>query len=163
MGRPDRPRGQPPHENGGFGPDFHSSAGTAPALVAHIARSETGPTEELPMRRLLTALALLVVVSAFVAPSHAAAQQSLNVYLGGFSPSPEDARSRSGGRSDDVLVNNLNFLSFDIKEFSHVTLGGEWLVGLGERFDAGIGLGIYSKSVPSVYADLVNEDLSEIE
>src|SRR5688500_15563753 len=64
---------------------------------------KTGPTEELPMRRLLTALALLVVVSAFVAPSHAAAQQSLNVYLGGFSPSPEDARSRSGGRSDDVL------------------------------------------------------------
>jgi hypothetical protein len=115
------------------------------------------------MRRLLTALALLVVVSAFVAPSTAAAQQSLNVYLGGFSPSPEDARSRTDGRSDDVLVNNLNFLSFDIKEFSNVTLGGEWLVGLGERFDAGLGLGIYSKSVPSVYADLVNEDFSEIE
>ena len=115
------------------------------------------------MRRLPTALALLVAVSALAAPSNAAAQQSLNVYLGGFSPSPEDARSRTGGRSDDVLVNNLNFLSFDIKEFSNVTLGGEWLVGLGERFDAGLGLGIYSKSVPSVYADLVNEDLSEIE
>lgn len=115
------------------------------------------------MRRLLTGLALVAVVSGFAAASPAAAQQSFTVYLGGFSPSPEDARSRSGGRSDDVLVNNLSFLSFTIKDFSSVTVGGEWLVGLGDHLDAGLGLGIYSKSVPSVYSDLVNDDFSEIE
>jgi hypothetical protein len=115
------------------------------------------------MRRLLIASTLVAVVAGFVAPSPSAAQQSLNIYLGGFAPSSEDARSRNGGRSDDVLVNNLNFLSFNIRDFSNVTLGGEWLVGIGEHLDAGLGLGIYSKSVPSVYADLVNEDLTEIE
>lgn len=115
------------------------------------------------MRRLLIALTLVAVTAGFVAPSTSAAQQSFNIYLGGFSPAAADARSRSGGRSDDVLVNNLSFLSFNLKDFSNVTVGGEWLAGIGERFDAGLGLGIYSKSVPSVYADLVNEDLSEIE
>jgi hypothetical protein len=109
---------------------------------------------------------MLIVFSAAAvmsAPSPAAAQQSFNFYLGGFTPASEDSRSRSGGRSDDVLVNNLDFLAFNIKDFNNVTLGGEWLVALGNRAEAGIGLGIYSKTVPSVYADLVNEDLSEIE
>ena len=115
------------------------------------------------MRRLLIAVGLVALVTGFVAAPPSAAQQSLDLYLGGFAPSSEDARSRSGGRSDDVLVNNLNFLKFNIKDFTNVTVGGEWLVGLGDRFDAGLGLGIYSKSVPSVYADLVKEDFSEIQ
>ena len=115
------------------------------------------------MRRMLIVFSAAAIVSGLVAPAPAAAQQSFNFYLGGFTPASEDSRSRSGGRSDDVLVNNLDFLSFNIKDFNNVTVGGEWLVALGERAEAGIGLGIYSKSVPSVYADLVNEDLSEIE
>ena len=115
------------------------------------------------MRRMLIVFSAAAIVSGLVAPAPAAAQQSFNFYLGGFTPASEDSRSRSGGRSDDVLVNNLEFLSFNIKDFNNVTVGGEWLVALGERAEAGIGLGIYSKSVPSVYADLVNEDLSEIE
>ncbi len=115
------------------------------------------------MRRLLIAVGLVALVTGFVAAPPSAAQQSFDLYLGGFAPSSEDARSRSGGRSDDVLVNNLNFLKFNIKDFTNVTVGGEWLVGLGDRFDAGLGLGIYSKSVPSVYADLVKEDFSEIQ
>jgi hypothetical protein len=115
------------------------------------------------MRRMLIVFSAAAIVSGLVAPAPAAAQQSFNFYLGGFTPASEDSRSRAGGRSDDVLVNNLDFLSFNIKDFNNVTVGGEWLVALGERAEAGIGLGIYSKSVPSVYADLVNEDLSEIE
>ena len=112
------------------------------------------------MRRILIVFSAAAVISV---PSPAAAQQSFNFYLGGFTPASEDSRSRSGGRSDDVLVNNLDFLSFNIKDFNNVTVGGEWLVALGDRAEAGLGLGIYSKSVPSVYADLVNEDFSEIE
>ena len=114
------------------------------------------------MHRLLLVSSLVTAVTAFVAPTPSAAQQSFNISLGGFVPAGEDSRTRSGGRSDDVLVNNLNFLAFDFDDLSDVTLSGEWLAGLGSRFDAGVGLGIYSEEVPAVYADLVNEDLTEI-
>jgi hypothetical protein len=110
------------------------------------------------MRRTLTVLAL-----ALLSAAPAAAQQSVNFYFGGFSPLPEDSRSRSNGRSDDVLVNNLNTFEFDIDDFDSVTFGGEWLVALGNRAEAGLGLGFYSDSVDSFYRDLVNEDFSDIE
>jgi hypothetical protein len=111
------------------------------------------------MRRTLTVLAFALMSAA----SPAAAQQSFNFYLGAFTPSREDARSRSDGRSDDVLVNNLNVFDFEINDFDSVTFGGEWLVALGNHAEAGLGLGFYSDSVDSVYRDLVNEDFSEIE
>jgi len=111
------------------------------------------------MRRTLTVLAFALVSAA----TPAAAQQSVNFYFGAFTPAREDARSRSDGRSDDVLVNNLNVFAFDINDFDSVTFGGEWLVALGTHAEAGLGLGIYSDSVNSVYRDLVNEDFSEIE
>jgi len=111
------------------------------------------------MRRTLTVLAFALVSAA----TPAAAQQSVNLYFGAFTPAREDARSRSDGRSDDVLVNNLNVFAFDINDFDSVTFGGEWLVALGTHAEAGLGLGLYSDSVNSVYRDLVNEDFSEIE
>ena len=110
------------------------------------------------MRRTLTVLAF-----ALMAASPAAAQQSVNFHFGAVTPAREDARSRSDGRSDDVLVNNLNVFAFDINDFDSVTFGGEWLVALGSHAEAGLGLGIYSDSVDSVYRDLVNEDFTEIE
>ena len=111
------------------------------------------------MRRTLTVLAFALLSAA----SPAAAQQSVNLFLGGFSPLSEDSRSRSDGRSDDVLVNNLNVFDFEIDDFDSVTFGGEWLVALGNHAEAGLGLGFYSDSVDSVYRDLVNEDFSEIQ
>jgi outer membrane protein W len=110
------------------------------------------------MRRLISTCCLMFVAGAFVAPAPAAAQQSLNVYLGGFSPRGEDARD-----ADDVLVNNLDFLSFDVKDFASATFGVEWLVALNDRVEAGLGLGFSRKTVPTVYADFINEDGSEIE
>ena len=111
------------------------------------------------MRRTLSMLAFALISAA----SPAAAQQSVNFYLGAFMPAREDARSRSDGRSDDVLVNNLNVFDFQINDFDSATFGGEWLVALGSHAEAGLGLGIYSDSVDSVYRDLVNEDFTEIE
>jgi len=110
------------------------------------------------MRRLLLSLSATALVTAFIAPGTTYAQQSVNLWIGGFAPRGEDART-----NDDVLVNNLDFLSFDIKDFNGVTVGGEWLVALGDRFDAGLGLGLYSKTVTSVYADFVNANGLEIE
>ena len=44
-----------------------------------------------------------------------------------------------------------------------VTFGGEYLVGLGNYLDAGLGLGFAHSSVPSVYRSQINSDGSEIE
>ena len=116
------------------------------------------------MRRCLFSLSAIVLVTGLVAPPVASAQQSLNLYVGGFAPRSEDARI-----GDDVLVQNLvpnrdlDFLSFNINDFNGGTVGGEWLIALGDKFDAGLGLGFYQRTVPTVHAHFVNNDGSEIQ
>jgi hypothetical protein len=107
------------------------------------------------MRRILLVFA---IVAAVMTPSIASAQQSLNFSVGGFVPRGEDGRSR-----DDVLVNNLDFLAFNIKDFSGASVGAEWLAALGDRFEAGLGTGYYGRTVPAVYLDFVNANGTEIE
>jgi hypothetical protein len=88
----------------------------------------------------------------------AAAQQTVNFSLGYFAVRGEDARV-----DDDVLNENLNFLTFDVGDFNTVSVGGEWLVPLGSYFEAGAGIGFTRRTVPSVYSDFVDRDGSEIE
>jgi len=109
------------------------------------------------MRRVSIVLGLLALVSV-VAPTTSYAQQSLNLSIGGFVPRGEDARD-----PDDVLLNNLDLFAFNIKDFNGATAGAEYLVGLGDWLDAGLGVGIYKRTVPSVYLDQVNANGSEIE
>jgi outer membrane protein W len=112
------------------------------------------------MRRLVTSLSAFAVaafVTGFIATPAASAQQSVNLFIGGFVPRSVDARP-----DDDVLVNEQNFLAFRINDFKGATLGGEWLVGLGDYVEGGLGLGYYSKTVPSVYLFQVNANGSEI-
>jgi hypothetical protein len=106
------------------------------------------------MRRMILAAAAVV----FLVPSIASAQQSLNFSVGGFVPRGEDGRDR-----DDVLVNNLDFLAFNIKDFSGATVGAEWLASLGDKFEAGLGTGYYARTVPTVYLEFVNNNGTEIE
>ena len=114
------------------------------------------------MRRLLTVLSVAVLASgALAAP--AAAQQSLSIYGGRFSPNGEDSRIQENGFSNDVLVNNLDFLLFDLDDFKGGTFGADYLIALGEYVEAGLGVGYYKKTVPSIYADLENANGSEIE
>lgn len=103
------------------------------------------------------AVAAACVVGLAAAPP-AAAQQSFSFHVGGFSPRSEDARV-----ADDVLVSNLSFLAFNIKDFRSVSIGGEYLVGLGDKFEGGLGVGFQTRSVPTVYLDFVNANGSEIE
>ena len=107
------------------------------------------------MRRILLAFAIVAVV---MTPSIASAQQSLNFSVGGFVPRGEDGRANT-----DVLVNNRDFLAFNIKDFNGAVFGAEWLAGLGDRFEAGLGAGYYARTVPAVYLDFVNANGSEIE
>jgi hypothetical protein len=106
-----------------------------------------------------TCAAAALVVGLAATPD-ASAQQSINVSIGGFTPRAEDARS-----PNDVLVNNLVQLPlvFNIGDFHSVALGADYLVGFGNNFEAGLGIGFQQRSVPSVYEDVVNSDGSEIE
>jgi hypothetical protein len=115
------------------------------------------------MRRLLFCFSVVTAIGIFVTPRPALAQQSVNFYLGGFVPHGEDARLRTSGGSNDVLVNNLDFLAFRISDFNGATVGGDWRVQLGNFVDAGLGLGFYRRTVPTVYLNYVNPDGSEIE
>ena len=92
-----------------------------------------------------------------VAPAQAQ-QHSVSLSLGYFAVRGEDTRI-----SDDVLVENLSVFSFDLADFNNATVGGEWLIGLGEYLEAGVGLGFYRRTVASVYDDFVDLDGSEIE
>lgn len=111
------------------------------------------------MRRLLPFL----VVAGIAVPSAASAQQWVSIYVGGFTPRSADARGDTvNGQSNDVLVHNLDFLDFTLKDFNAPTIGGEYLVGLGGRLEGGLGIGIYSRTVPTVYSKFVNSNGSEI-
>lgn len=115
------------------------------------------------MRRLT--ICALAALSAFLAPSTASAQQSVNLFIGGFTPRSLDARG-----NDDVLVQDSAVLAtFDrssginVGDFNGVTVGGEWLVGLGDNFEGGLGLGFYSKTVPTSYANFTDQSGNEIQ
>jgi hypothetical protein len=114
-----------------------------------------------PFARLVSssaAPAALVVLLLTGMAAPALAQQTVNFSLGGFVPRGEDSRVR-----DDVLVANEDFLVFDVRDFRSVAVGGEWLFPFGRFVEAGVGLSYTQKTVPSVYADFVDRDGSEID
>jgi hypothetical protein len=93
------------------------------------------------MRRLMT----LIVAALFAAPLTASAQQSLSVALGGFSPRAEDGRD-----PNDVLVNDRDFLAFNVQDLNGFSIAGEYLIAIGDKFDAGAGIGFYQRSTSAV-------------
>ena len=105
-----------------------------------------------------SAAGAVALVLGVIATPTASAQQSLSFHVGGFSPRGEDARVPS-----DVLVNNLDYLSFNIKDFKSAAVGAEYLVGLGDLVEAGLGVGFQARTVPVVYLDFVNANGTEIE
>ena len=92
-------------------------------------------------------------------------RHSIGFTFGGFFPTSEDRRipDEADDFLDDVLVANREVLAFEIDDFRQVTFGGEYLFGLGDFLEGGIGAGYYQKTVPSVYSDVVNANGSEIE
>ena len=104
---------------------------------------------------------VVLLACAFVAavPQPAAAQkQTLNFTLGYFAARGEDARL-----AGDVLVENRDFLAFEVDDFDGASIGAEWLIPIGEYFEAGAGLAFYRRTVGSVYADFVDDDGTEID
>ena len=103
------------------------------------------------------AVLMMLMAASLLWSSPAQAQQSLSLNLGYFAVRGADTRIQ-----DDVLIENLNLFAFDLRDFNNGTVGGEWLVGLGNNFETGVGLGFYQRTVPSIYADFVNDDGTEI-
>jgi hypothetical protein len=96
----------------------------------------------------------------------ARAQQTVNFTIGYFTPHGEDARpacSPPESTDCDVLVKNLQFLSFDVSDFNSFTVGGEWLVPFGQYFEGGAGLSLSRQTVPSVYSNFIDPDGTEVD
>lgn len=115
------------------------------------------------MRR-LSFVPVWILALSVIAAGTASAQQSFSLSLGGFTPHSLDNRG-----NDDVLFKDSAFFAtlnrdrgIDISRFNGFTLGGEYLVGLGDRAEAGLGIGIYQRTVPVVDADFTNANGSEV-
>jgi hypothetical protein len=107
---------------------------------------------------------MLVAVASLLTADPSYAQQTLNLYLGGFVPDSYGSRTRDDlGLSADVVRSDLDFLAFNLNSFGRFTFGGEYLVGIGDYLEAGGGVGYDQTSVPSVYAYQVNSNGSEIQ
>lgn len=105
------------------------------------------------MRRIL----FFMLTAALAVPAVASAQQTVNFYVGAFVPHAPDARP-----FDDVVNQNMNFLDFNPSDFNGATVGGEWLFPMTDHFEGGLGIGFYTRSVDSVYLNLVNSDGTDI-
>jgi hypothetical protein len=122
------------------------------ASAVLLRQAEATMTSRFSIRLLLTCGCIALLAQP------AAAQQTLNFSLGYYAVRGEDARL-----SGDTLIENRDFLAFDIGDFNSATVGAEWLVPLGQYVEAGAGIGFYRRTVSSVYAGFVDIDGSEIE
>jgi outer membrane protein W len=84
-------------------------------------------------------------------------RNAISFNVGYFALRGIDARD-----DNDVLLADLDELAFDVKDFNGASVGGEYLFGIGQFLEGGVGVGYYQKTVPSVYADFVNENGTEI-
>jgi hypothetical protein len=109
--------------------------------------------------RLVVTVASVLTAGLLSADSAFAQQQSLNFSIGVFTIRGEDARV-----DNDVLVYNRNNLFlFDFDDFNSGSLGAEYLLNLGEYFEAGAGIGFTSRGVDTIYEDYERPDGTEIE
>lgn len=115
----------------------------------------------------VAALAILLAPAAASAQIHqvgsstSTGANTVNFSFGYFALKGLDSRVE-----DDVLFNNLQSgqpLLFEIGDFNSFVFGGEYLLGIGQHFEAGVGLGYTQRTVNSVYRDLTRPSGSEIE
>jgi opacity protein-like surface antigen len=107
-------------------------------------------------------LLLAGVASAQAQISRVEPRQSVSFNVGYFALKGLDSRV-----DGDVLFEDLSqgaySLLFDVKDFNGATFGGEWLFGLGDYLEGGVGAGFYQRTVPSIYEQKVRNDGSELE
>ena len=112
--------------------------------------------------------AVVLIVAAGALPAQAqisrveTGRNAVGFTLGYFSVHGLDSRT-----DDDVLVADLSqgaySLLFDVKDFNGATFGGEWLIGVSDYLEAGLGAGFYQRTVPSIYEQKLRNDGAELE
>lgn len=103
------------------------------------------------LRNLARSAAWLAAVLLVAAPASAQVVQGFQIGVGGFMPQGYDGRP-----SNDVLVTDLNSMTFDISHFNGGQVFGEWDLDLGSHLEIGAGVGYYRRTTPSVLTNLVN-------
>ena len=109
-----------------------------------------------------TAALVLAVLALVATAAPAIAQQSLSFNIGYFAVLGDGSRVPG-----DTIVANLHAdspfaLAYRVPDFNNITVGGEWLLPLGNFLEVGAGANYYADTVPSVYRDLTNQNGSEI-
>jgi hypothetical protein len=101
-------------------------------------------------------IARFVLAATFALPLTATAQQSISFSIGGFNPSGTQALNGvvSDRTNGDILVANSDiapggagFLDFNFNDFRGATISGEYLFGIGDKFEGGLGVGFYRRTV----------------
>lgn len=102
-----------------------------------------------------------------VSSSRSDAKNTVNFTFGLFALKGLDSRVE-----DDVLLNELTNpglvngvpqpLSFEVKDLNSWPFGGEYLLGIGQYFEAGVGLAYSQRTAPSVYQNLTHSNGDEI-
>ncbi|MSO50259.1 MAG: hypothetical protein EXQ49_10245 [Acidobacteria bacterium] len=110
------------------------------------------------MQRAAVGAAGLALVLGTAVTASAQVVHSIGFGAGIFSLRTLDARD-----IDDVLVENLNTLSFDIKDFRGGLVFGDWAMTFNDRVELALSGGYYRRTVPSVYTDFINNNGREIE
>jgi outer membrane protein W len=95
------------------------------------------------MRRLFLSVGFVALVTALT-PATAHAQQSFSFNIGAFGPRAADSRALG-----DVLVQDQTFLNFNLSDFQSATISAEWLAALGDKAEAGLGVGFYQHTEPA--------------
>ncbi|HSC27179.1 MAG TPA: hypothetical protein VLD67_07895, partial [Vicinamibacterales bacterium] len=100
----------------------------------------------------------VVLTAVLLAPAPAEAQiyrvqrgdarHAIGFNLGYFALRGEDSRV-----DEDVLLADLPSLLFEVDDFNGFTFGGEWVYGLSDYLETGVGVGFYQNTVTSVYRD----------
>lgn len=117
----------------------------------------------MPRKSLFALVAVLLFGTAFTAPAQAQSQ-AVSFNIGYFSIRGIDGRvpgdilaAELAGTSIVAGTNLSDALLFRLKDFNTATFGGEWLIGLSDFLEGGVGVGYYSSGeVPSVSANFIN-------
>jgi outer membrane protein W len=99
-------------------------------------------------------------------PAASAQDSSLALNLGYFALKGQDSRVDGDILNAERCIGTTGScepLLFDVKDFNNGTVSADWIVGLGDYFEVSAGVGIYQRTVPSVYEFLTDVDGSEIE
>lgn len=99
---------------------------------------------------------VFLTCAVLAASAHTAfAQQTLNLSWG-------YSMMRTGRVATDILLIEHHDLAFEFREFNVPAIGVEWLVPIGNRYEAGLGASFSRDTVPTVHVGVANSDGSPI-